>query len=71
MLLVLMGLYERLLRLANLANKEFKDILAQEPLVLTDRIRLFLRDGSFMDIRYPVGQDYSLRRKVDYYLPDQ
>ena len=71
MLLVLMGLYERLLRLANLANKEFKDILAQEPLVLTDRIRLFLRDDSFMDIRYPVDQDYSLRRKVDYYLPDQ
>lgn len=54
-----MGLHERLQRLADLASIEFKDILAREPLVLTDRIRLFLTDESLMDIRYPLDQDYS------------
>lgn len=54
-----MELRERLLRLANLAVGEFNDIMAKEPLVLTDRIRLFFRDNSFMDIRYPVDRDYS------------
>ena len=54
-----MQLRERYRKLARIAFSEFRGILKREPLILRDRIRLLFIDESFMDIRYPLDQDYS------------
>jgi hypothetical protein len=41
------------------AEDQFSSLLREEPLVLPDRLRLVLVDGSFLDVRYPV---YSINR---------
>ncbi len=50
---------ERLLRLARVAREEFDDILSDPPKLVGTRLRLSLKDGSFIDARYPTDDEYS------------
>lgn len=50
---------DRLRTLARVAQEEFGDLLDSPPLILDDRIRLLIRDGSFLEIRYPLKSKYS------------
>lgn len=50
---------ERLKKLLQLAKEEFSDILGDEPQIIETKLRLYLKDGSFIDIRYPLEKDYS------------
>lgn len=42
-----------------MAEDEFPSLLREEPVVLPDRLRLVLVDGSFLDVRYPTPMKYS------------
>ena len=50
---------ERLLRLARIARDEFSDMLSEPPRLIGTRLRLSLKDGSFVDVRYPTDDEYS------------
>jgi len=39
--------------LARVASDEFSTLLRGDPILLPDRLRLVLVDGSFLDVRYP------------------
>ncbi len=39
---------------AQCAEEQFSDILREAPIIYSDKVRLILVDGSYMDIRYPV-----------------
>lgn len=57
---------ERLKKLISLIEEEFLDLLQREPILLETKIRLYLKDGSFIEIRYPLDQDYSFHwQRVD------
>jgi hypothetical protein len=47
--------------LAEIARNEFPSILKEDPVLLPDRLRLLLADGSFLDIRYPTRNKYSFQ----------
>jgi hypothetical protein len=55
---------DRLLRLAQVARDEFADILSEPPKLMGARLRLSLRDGSFLDVRYPTDEEYSFHWQV-------
>jgi len=50
---------DRLSRLARIGSDEFADILSDPPRVIGVRLRLYLVDGSFLDVRYPTDDEYS------------
>ena len=45
--------------LARVASEEFSSLLGGDPILLPDRLRLVLVDGSFLDVRYPTTTKYS------------
>lgn len=45
--------------LAEVAADEFSKLLREKPILLPDRLRLVLGDGSFLDVRYPSRTKYS------------
>ncbi len=45
--------------IAQCAEEQFSDILREAPIIYSDKVRLILVDGSYMDIRYPVDSKYS------------
>jgi len=45
--------------LANVVVEEFPSLLRERPIVLPDRLRLVLVDGSLLDVRYPTRTKYS------------
>ena len=47
--------------LAELARSEFPSLLKEGPVLLPDRLRLLLVDGSFLDVRYPALNKYSFQ----------
>jgi hypothetical protein len=49
----------RLIVIARCAEEHFSDILSEAPIIYSDKVRLVLIDGSYMDIRYPVDSKYS------------
>ena len=49
----------RLIIIAQCAEEQFSDILREAPIIYSDKVRLILVDGSYMDIRYPVDSKYS------------
>ncbi len=49
----------RLQRFASIAIQEFNQILKQPPTILDDRLRIFLNDGSILDVQYPLQKKYS------------
>lgn len=51
---------QRLTRLADLVTREFSELLSAPPQLLETRLRLRLRDGSYVDIRYPIDSEYSI-----------
>ncbi|MFX1326143.1 MAG: DUF6516 family protein [Promethearchaeota archaeon] len=58
---------ERLQKFAQIVEEEFSDIIKSKPLVIETKLRIFLIDGSFIDVRYPIDTDYSFHweRKGD------
>lgn len=42
-----------------MAADEFSSILNEDPILLPDRLRLILVDGSYLDVRYPMRAKYS------------
>lgn len=56
---------KRLEKLSFIAKEEFSDILRSEPVILETKIRLYLVDGSFIDIRYPLKTEYSFHWQKD------
>ena len=50
---------DRLRQLGQVANDEFAHILPQPPEIMSDRLRLYFKDGSWMEIRYPLPTKYS------------
>jgi len=56
---------DRLSRLARVASDEFADILSEPPRVIGVRLRLYLVDGSFLDVRYPTDDEYSFHWQVE------
>ena len=56
---------DRLSRLARIANDEFADVLSDPPRVIGVRLRLYLVDGSFLDVRYPTDDEYSFHWQVE------
>jgi hypothetical protein len=49
----------RLIIVAQCAEEHFSEILSEEPIIFSDKVRLVFVDGSYMDIRYPVDSKYS------------
>lgn len=45
--------------LAKVAVDEFSSLLRENPILLPDRLRLVLVDGSLLDVRYPTRTKYS------------
>lgn len=52
------------MRLARVALDEFADIFSQPPRLMGTRLRLSLRDGSFLDVRYPTDDEYSFHWEI-------
>jgi hypothetical protein len=50
---------DRLKRLSDLIKREFSDLIRSDPIIMETRIRIHLKDDSFIDIRYPINTDYS------------
>jgi len=46
-------------KLAEVAQNEFSGFLRGDPILMLDRLRLVLVDGSFLDVRYPTRTKYS------------
>lgn len=51
-------MHERLKKFAELVKQEYGDILKVEAVIMETRIRLYIKDDSFIDIGYPVDKDY-------------
>jgi len=43
-------------KLAEVAQNEFSGVLRGDPILMLDRLRLVLVDGSFLDVRYPTNK---------------
>lgn len=48
-----------LFALREIIIKEYGNLLLNEPVMLGRRLRIVLTDGSIVDIRYPITQEYS------------
>ena len=49
----------RIKKFADIAKKEFNWILKTKPIITETKLRLILKDDSFIEIRYPLETEYS------------